>query len=131
VNGRAAVYRLYDAGGALLYIGATSEPGRRFSQHKGTKPWWSDVARHTIEWHETEQDALTAEAGAILAEHPLHNGHPGRPPVGPQRNVRWPDERWEPVARAARKVGMSASEFIRQAAEEKAEQVERLEDGGA
>jgi len=35
-----ALYRLYDAAGRLLYIGATFYPRTRMSQHRRTKSWW-------------------------------------------------------------------------------------------
>lgn len=36
------LYRFYDAGESLLYIGITNNPGRRLEQHSATKSWWCD-----------------------------------------------------------------------------------------
>lgn len=70
---RTALYRLRDAAGALLYVGVTSNPTRRFGQHRGSKTWWSEVAQHSIEWFDTEWGALQAEVRAISAEKPKYN----------------------------------------------------------
>jgi predicted GIY-YIG superfamily endonuclease len=127
MTGRAAVYRLYDASDVLLYVGATSEPGRRFRVHKAITPWWNEVAHHTLEWHDSMQEALTAETVVIGAETPLYNMYkaPWRAMI--QHSFRMSDEFWERIQRAAEQLGMTASEFIRQAAEEKAGQIERQE----
>lgn len=67
-----ALYRLYDASGVLLYVGITwNLPGRMVGHAR--KPWWPEVARRTMVWYPSEQDARTAEAAAIDAENPLHN----------------------------------------------------------
>lgn len=67
------LYRLHDAAGHLLYVGIGGNPGRRFEQHHGDKPWWGQVAHITLEHHPTRQAALTAELKAIRTENPRHN----------------------------------------------------------
>jgi hypothetical protein len=42
-----ALYRFFDEHGALLYVGITNNPGRRWSQHETDKPWWHEV--HHVE----------------------------------------------------------------------------------
>ena len=75
--GPAAVYRLYNADGVLLYVGMSNAPKRRWSGHVNEgKTWWPDVARKTVEWYESQDDALAVEAEAIWTEHPLHNKAP-------------------------------------------------------
>lgn len=71
---RTAVYRFFDKCGALLYVGMTDNPRRRFSAHT-EKPWWGqvDAARTTVAWYSTRELAAAAEHGAICAEKPLHN----------------------------------------------------------
>ncbi|MEV5930088.1 GIY-YIG nuclease family protein [Streptomyces cellulosae] len=69
-----ALYRLYDATGALLYVGITSDPERRFKQHAYLKPWWGDVARREIRWFANRPAAERAEVEAIQDDDPLHNG---------------------------------------------------------
>lgn len=40
-----ALYRFYDAAGALLYVGITIDPGSRWRSHAHDKPWWQQVAQ--------------------------------------------------------------------------------------
>jgi prophage regulatory protein len=68
-----AVYRLYDSGRVLLYVGVTKDFRQRRQRHKATKPWWPQVKHPTIEMYDDEQDALQAERDAIKREHPVHN----------------------------------------------------------
>lgn len=72
-DGWAAVYRLYDDGGALLYIGSTVNPPQRWSHHKGTKDWWPTVAAYTLEWWSGAEKAYEEEYKAIRAEQPTKN----------------------------------------------------------
>ena len=77
---RTALYRLFDSRGDLLYIGIAADPERRQKEHAGNKAWWPQVAVHSVEWHDTRDLALAAEARAIQAERPRynrqHNLHP-------------------------------------------------------
>lgn len=68
-----ALYRFYDAAGALLYIGVSLNPGRRFQQHAGEKTWWHEVSRIEIESFPDRAAVLAAEAAAIRGERPRHN----------------------------------------------------------
>lgn len=69
---KAAVYRLYDAGGTLLYIGSSYDPDTRCEAHHRT-PWWPQVARRADEWFENRWKAYSAETAAIWKEQPKHN----------------------------------------------------------
>lgn len=69
---QAAVYRLYDADGTLLYVGSSYDPDRRCRNHYG-KPWWAHVARRVDQWHPSKETALAEESAAIAAESPAHN----------------------------------------------------------
>lgn len=93
-----AVYRCFDADGALLYIGRTMHPAKRESLHKNRTPWWSDVARVTYEWCDSTAAARVAEREAIGAEAPRYNRalNPSRPPdplpasgIVTARQLRW------------------------------------------
>ncbi len=78
---RTAVYRLYEASDALLYVGVSSNFGRRWKQHAAAQPWWPDVQRLTVDWYPDRPSALSAERVAIKAEVPAHNVmHAGRQP---------------------------------------------------
>lgn len=74
-----ALYRFYDSTGGLLYIGITSDPGARFGQHRGDKPWWTEVANIGIEQFSDRASVLTAERAAIVAERPRYNIIHNRP----------------------------------------------------
>jgi predicted GIY-YIG superfamily endonuclease len=68
-----AVYRMFNSAGVLLYVGASSDPGRRFNEHSNKKDWWSSVSTVALEHYATRQAALDAEQRAIVAERPLHS----------------------------------------------------------
>jgi hypothetical protein len=74
----AAVYRLYDANDALLYVGMSLSVGSRLSIHRSKAPWRGDVDREEITWYRSAADARSAEARAIAEEHPVHNVQQGR-----------------------------------------------------
>lgn len=68
-----ALYRLFGADGTLLYVGVTRDIPSRFAQHEVYKPWWPRVARKTMTWYGSRNEALTAELAAIADEGPLFN----------------------------------------------------------
>jgi predicted GIY-YIG superfamily endonuclease len=76
VSGSACVYRMFNAAGDLLYIGCTTRPAHRFTDHQG-KPWFSTVATVTIEHFDDFDVAYCAEQTAIAAESPPYNGNAG------------------------------------------------------
>lgn len=67
------LYRFYADDGALLYVGVTNNPTRRFSKHEDDKPWWHEVRGITVEHYNTREDVLAAERRAIEVEHPRYN----------------------------------------------------------
>ncbi|MFF0395112.1 hypothetical protein ACFYSJ_04880 [Streptomyces sp. NPDC005248] len=68
-----ALYRLYDEGDGLLYIGITADVEQRMNARRSDKPWWTDVSRREVEWHATRTIALNEELQAIRSEAPRHN----------------------------------------------------------
>lgn len=68
-----ALYRLYDITDRLLYVGITKDLNVRFSQHAADKWWWPLVIRKTAMLYGSREDALAAEATAIVTEAPVHN----------------------------------------------------------
>lgn len=69
---RAAVYRLYDTEGALLYIGSAYDPEERCREHRKT-PWWPEVASRTEEWFDYRGTAYAEEMKAIGVEKSKYN----------------------------------------------------------
>lgn len=67
------LYRLFDAEGALLYIGITVDFQTRMRYHRRQKPWWGEVARTETEPFRSRSEALTAEWYAIVNECPKYN----------------------------------------------------------
>lgn len=68
-----AVYRLYDEGGRLLYVGISDQAEERLMQHAVQKHWYREVATREIVWFDTRQLADAEEDGAIAAEDPVYN----------------------------------------------------------
>lgn len=72
-QGRTALYRLYDANGTLLYVGITTNPRQRWTEHAMSKAWWDEVCSKTVEWFEVRIEAARAEAVAVRVERPMWN----------------------------------------------------------
>ncbi len=68
-----ALYRLFNPVGALLYVGISDHPRRRFGQHFDEKPWWPEVDRWTVEWFPSRAAAEADELRAIREEVPAFN----------------------------------------------------------
>ena len=69
----AVVYRHFDAGGALLYVGMSLNFYARLMQHNYGTTWIKQVSRVEIEHFATKDDAVIAERNAIFREKPKHN----------------------------------------------------------
>jgi len=69
----ACVYRAYDETGALLYVGCSGRLLARLDQHRGNKPWWSEVRHIDVQQFDSRDDALEAESAAIASESPRYN----------------------------------------------------------
>ncbi|MFE9448308.1 GIY-YIG nuclease family protein [Streptomyces sp. NPDC006739] len=79
-TGRTALYRAFDADGALLYVGITDSPTVRFKQHQTTAEWWPLMVLREVEWLNTRSEAEQTEAKAIKAEAPKFNRSTGHGP---------------------------------------------------
>lgn len=79
---RTALYRHFDAAGALLYVGISLDTIQRTRQHRQGAHWYERIARIEIEWFSTRPLAMTAEAIAIAKEVPECNR--ARPKGAPQ-----------------------------------------------
>lgn len=88
---RTALYRFFDEGGALLYVGITANVEERFAHHERNKEWWAEVAEKSVEWFDTRPPARAAELQAIHDERPVHNIN-GSPWAAGRRELE-PEER--------------------------------------
>lgn len=70
---RTALYRLFDAAEQLLYVGISTQPETRWTQHAADKPWWPLVQHRKLEWHPNRKAAEDAELAAVQTEEPLYN----------------------------------------------------------
>lgn len=73
MNEKTAVYRHYDADGALLYVGLSRNPLKRWGQHKALALWFYDISRIEIQWFDSREDASDAEIRAVKSERPIFN----------------------------------------------------------
>lgn len=70
---RTALYRHFDKDGNLLYLGVSLNAIERTISHRDKSPWYQDIARIEIEWHNSRSAAYYHEKRAIQYEHPRHN----------------------------------------------------------
>lgn len=68
-----ALYRWFDAGDQLLYVGVTDHLPGRSKEHAESQPWWEQTARQDVEFYGSRREALAAEKLAIQTEAPVHN----------------------------------------------------------
>lgn len=67
------LYRFFDKDDALLYVGITNSPHRRFNNHRSDKYWFKHVVRSTMEHFATRTELEAAEVRAIHEEKPRYN----------------------------------------------------------
>lgn len=75
--GRFVLYRCFDNGGRLIYIGQTADLPRRVQQHRKGSWWWSMVARVRLQVFADRIDMEWAERAAIGSEQPAFNNRYG------------------------------------------------------
>lgn len=74
-----AVYRIYDAGDRLIYVGQSQRMGMRMRTHRTASWWFGLMDRVDVEYHPTRDAAVAAEQVAIQEEQPSFNSkHTGR-----------------------------------------------------
>ena len=73
MTGNDALYRYFDRGEVLLYIGKSGVLATRSAAHIRRSQWMQFAARSTIERFGTPEEVGTAEREAIEAEHPIFN----------------------------------------------------------
>lgn len=67
------LYRHFDAGGRLLYVGISKSAIERLHAHESGSRWVNSIARVSVERYATRQGAAQAERRAIETERPKHN----------------------------------------------------------
>jgi hypothetical protein len=67
------VYRAYDDAGRCLYVGYTSQLGKRRRAHELHSPWFAEVARCVMTGPLPRSAALALEHQLIWTIRPLHN----------------------------------------------------------
>ena len=107
------LYRAYDAGGALLYVGQSAEPIQRRSAHFGRSEWAEDAREWRITGPFPADQILALEAEAITAERPFYNVRCAALPFIPRGAGRVAPLDHDPAAlrRAVRHSGMLQKEF--------------------
>ncbi|MBV9023344.1 MAG: GIY-YIG nuclease family protein [Streptomycetaceae bacterium] len=68
-----ALYRFYDAGCRLLYVGVSGNPGERWIVHRRRAPWWNNAVFVSVELLPNMHTALDAERAVIANEQPIFN----------------------------------------------------------
>lgn len=72
-SGKQVLYKLYDVGDRVLYIGITDRGPARLVEHYRNKPWFGSVVRVEFERYETRQEVVMAEEKAIKQLRPVYN----------------------------------------------------------
>jgi hypothetical protein len=72
-DNRTALYRFYDVREALLYVGITKDPWRRWGEHMRKQPWYPQIKHYAVTMYDARPLAEKAETRAIRAEGPRFN----------------------------------------------------------
>lgn len=67
------LYRFYDEGDQLLYVGISNNWQQRLKQHYKASPFHQETAKITLTHYETRAEVENAEKQAILQENPKYN----------------------------------------------------------
>ena len=67
------LYRAYDDGGLLLYVGISLRVLNRLQKHRQSSPWFCSLAHLTVSRYPSRDLALSAERSAIMCEKPKFN----------------------------------------------------------
>lgn len=68
-----ALYRHFNADGALLYVGMSAAPAQRMTHHASNSAWGREIATVELQWFDSKREALEAERQAIETEAPEYN----------------------------------------------------------
>lgn len=67
------LYRWYNAGGELLYVGISMNAAKRAAEHRKDKSWWDEAKRMDKQKFASRREAADAERLAIRTEYPKYN----------------------------------------------------------
>lgn len=67
------LYRHFDAGDELLYVGISCSPLNRTAEHSRKAKWFREIKIIKIEMYETREAVAFAEKEAIKKEQPIYN----------------------------------------------------------
>lgn len=67
------LYRIYNKEGALLYVGATTNPSLRFNYHAQNRLWWGEASEIKLQHCGSVDELAEAELTAIQTEKPKFN----------------------------------------------------------
>lgn len=87
-----SLYRFFDSGGALLYVGITDHLPGRVREHSKAAPWFRQAATVKVEHFPSRPKAAAAEVRAIKGEGPIYNvvhNSGGRTPSSDSARGRW------------------------------------------
>jgi hypothetical protein len=70
---RYILYRVYNDAHALLYVGATTNPGLRFASHAYSQPWWDEACEIKLQHYPNASALDAAEIYAIATEGSRYN----------------------------------------------------------
>jgi predicted GIY-YIG superfamily endonuclease len=116
------LYRMYDAARRLLYVGITMNVPARMADHRGEKPWWSEISTIELQHFTTRKEVELAEKKAIRTERPAFNvmhvlrekqEGKGSRRVTPMRSLQMDDRPWAELGRCAEAIGSTRSAVIR------------------
>lgn len=80
-----SVYRMYDKGGVLIYVGLTDRGHLRQADHLASKAWAREIAETHWEHFDTREEAAHRERDLIEEKHPQHNVVYRSPDAEPDR----------------------------------------------
>ncbi|HUK70804.1 MAG TPA: hypothetical protein VLW50_18935, partial [Streptosporangiaceae bacterium] len=88
------LYRLFDDGEVLLYVGISNDWTRRLREHWHYQPWRDEVARVVRVCYPDRRSVLAAERETIRSEAPLYNiqHNLGTPELVPPGELLTPEE---------------------------------------
>jgi excinuclease UvrABC nuclease subunit len=67
------VYRLFDSGDEVIYVGTSHDPTARIRSHYTRKPWAAEIARYELDWLPNRDEAEREERRLVKQTKPRYN----------------------------------------------------------